>query len=506
MLELAAEETQLALDYARGNACSTVTKGKLFVMKVYYRLYHVTLVLLNLTIEEYKIKRENLANRLKELFDKRDSDDEDITEEIQKLSEQTIGEPTKALVGKIKLLKNEPRRFEMAQDMIKKLIEDKRERKQHMKELKSEKKQRREKMREEKDKKNKEREEKEREEFERKQQMILEKIENRKNLIKQSKTQMIKETKKRVRKSPLHAKIEHSFEESYVMPELEKRKQVLSQIRNFHQPIRLTNIKEHSEQKKILLQEKLKEYFEKREDYAIAAKDTSDKYNSYFWKTVNTREAGEEQKKLEEQEAIRNRHQKSIDYAKNAMALYKPPISKKKKLEMELIRQNMNDPHALRKVRKGTNSVKAHNNSVHSPLYQGISAEINSQQTKRRKLSKTKPLDDKRYSYHPTPHDKHGFIKHDYLTKKRLAREEKEPSSTMKSIDNWQNSISKANLNDEERIEFIKIKSALMEEEMKRKEAIMKASNTSTLDETRKIDGLLINSIRTKLDLISGIS
>lgn len=45
-----------------------------------------------------------------------------------------------------------------------------------------------------------------------------------------------------------------------------------------------------------------------------------------------------------------------------------------------------------------------------------------------------------------------------------------------------------------------------MEEEMKRKEALLKAHNNTSVDDTKEIDGMLIDSIKTKLNLISGIS
>ena len=63
-----------------------------------------------------------------------------------------------------------------------------------------------------------------------------------------------------------------------------------------------------------------------------------------------------------------------------------------------------------------------------------------------------------------------------------------------------------SNFTQDERIEFIKIKTNAMEEQLKRKEDLVKAHNNQTIDDTKEIDGLLIDSIKTKLDLISGIS
>lgn len=64
---------------------------------------------------------------------------------------------------------------------------------------------------------------------------------------------MINETKKRVRKSPLHLRISNEFTDHYIIPELERRKIALAEIRNFKQPIRLTEIRAHSAEKRELL-------------------------------------------------------------------------------------------------------------------------------------------------------------------------------------------------------------------------------------------------------------
>lgn len=64
----------------------------------------------------------------------------------------------------------------------------------------------------------------------------------------------------------------------------------------------------------------------------------------------------------------------------------------------------------------------------------------------------------------------------------------------------------KGHYTQDERIEYIKLKASEMEEGMKRKEALLKANNNTTIDDTKEIDGMLIDSIKTKLNLISGIS
>lgn len=419
-----------------------------------------------------------------------------------------MGEPSRSMIGKIDLndKPDEKQSLEMARQMVEKLKEERRERKKRLKQLKQEKKQRREKMKQEKEAKLEAEEREKQQKFQEKQDRIRQKIEKRKAAIQKSKTEMMSETRKRVRRSPLHSKIESDFEEHHLIPGLEKRKQVLAQIRNFHQPIRLTNIKVHAQQKEELLKEKLQEYFKKREHLAECNKDTTDKYNSHTWKLVKEREEQEKEEETVAKEDIKNRQRKRIEYARNVMSLYKPKISEKKKLEMSLIRKNMDDPHSLSKVRRGLKSTQHRQNlSMMSPTDKGISTDTTSQVVRRKIHTEIKPLDEKRYSYHPTPKDKHPFIKHDYLTATRQKKDNADKEH-LYSIDQWQNELMKANLTDNERIEYIKMKSAQMEEEMKRKEALMKLSKSNTIDQTRQIDGILIDSIKTKLDLLSGMS
>ena len=126
-------------------------------------------------------------------------------------------------------------------------------------------------------------------------------------------------------KSPLHSRIFNEFHENYIMPELEKRKMALAQIRNFKQPIRLTEIRAHSAQKKELLKVKLQEFFlNKREFLANWSVDLTDKYKSKFWRQVKERESKENEDLRNQKDYIKDRQKKRIDYARNAMSIYKP--------------------------------------------------------------------------------------------------------------------------------------------------------------------------------------
>jgi len=305
------------------------------------------------TKDDYIQKKTQLNEKLKQLYE--DDDESHIAMELSKLEYATLGEANKSLIGGVDSNSqvDDTNTVDMAKQLMEKLQEERNEHKRIMREKKLKIKEQNMKREAEIQKQLKQEEEERERLFKEKQQRIVDTIEQRKNKIQHSKKEMASETRKRVRKSPLHVKIISEFEEQYVMPELEKRKETLANIRSFKTPIRINEIREHSQRKKALLTEKLKEYEKKREFYIERSLDLTDKYRSKFWKQVKDREAKEKVDQQSYKDEIKHRQKKKVEYAKNAMELYKPTISKKKRLEMTLIRQNMNDPGSLAKMRKG---------------------------------------------------------------------------------------------------------------------------------------------------------
>lgn len=299
--------------------------------------------------------------------------------------------------------------------------------------------------------------------------------------------------------------INSDFEENFVMPELERRKQMLANIRNFMTPIRIAEIRQHSQQKKDLLNTKLKEYVKKRQFYIDCNNDNSNKYESKFWEIVKKREENEASESMAKKEDVKSRAKKKNDYARNAMELYKPKISKKKQLEMTLIRQNMDDPTSMTRIRKGLKSTQhKHNKSMITSVDRGVGSDTLTSSLKKGKHTKPKPPDESRYTYTMNSPERHAFIKHDYLTKQRVEKAEKTKDDPEEpKLEVWMNEVNKANLNDGEKIDYIKMKSAQLEEELARKEQMMKIKNSNSMNETSKLNSILIDSIKTKLNLLN---
>lgn len=140
--------------------------------------------------------------------------------------------------------------------------------------------------------------------------------------------------------------------------------------------------------------------------------DFTDKYKSKYWKLLKEREEQEHEQERQFKEEIFNRHKKKLDYARNVMSIYKPKISKKKQLEMTLIKKNLEDPNSLSKMKRELMSTQNKNNkSMTVSVDRGVGSDIDSKHARKRRRSKAKPLDEKRYSYHPIQTEKHEFIK-----------------------------------------------------------------------------------------------
>jgi hypothetical protein len=165
----------------------------------------------------------------------------------------------------------------------------------------------------------------------------------------------------------------------------------------------------------------------------------------------------------------------------------------------------MEDPSSLTKMKRALKTTQNKNNSMIASLDRTLGSEIKSQGQHRRKVSKAKPLDDKRYSYHQMNSDKHQFVKKDYLTEIRIKNQDVERQEVNKA-ELWQNEITKNQMNDQEKVDFVKLKSHQAEQEMLRKEKLMKLNNVSSIEDTKKINGILIDSIKTKLSLLNDLN
>lgn len=177
-----------------------------------------------------------------------------------------------------------------------------------------------------------------------------------------------------------------------------------------------------------------------------------------------------------------------------------------KQLEMTLLKSTMGNPNSLSNTKRTAMTTQHKNNQdIATSVDKAVGSDAASQSNHKRKRYQMKPLDEKRYSYMPSPDDKHPFVKKDYLVEQRVKYQDIEKPETNK-IEMWQSDVSKNKMNDHEKISYIQLKSSQIDEEVSRKEKMMKICNSSSIDDTKKMNGILIDSIKTKLSLLNDLN
>jgi hypothetical protein len=150
---------------------------------------------------------------------------------------------------------------------------------------------------------------------------------------------------------PLFCKIESKFKQEFEIPELEKRKKVLDELRNlpYHTKTDIDDIRNHSVEYQKLRKKRLEERIKDRMDNIKSFSNYS--VNKYKTKTFEVMAMRDEMQNSMEEEKRQERIkllQSKNHYAKNVLDLHKPTISKRKQEEMKRIIEEINKPPNLK--------------------------------------------------------------------------------------------------------------------------------------------------------------
>ena len=245
------------------------------------------------------------------------------------------------------------------------------------------------------------------------------------------------------KKTYLYQKLKEEYEKNFVIPELEKKKQKLENIRSFHQPINKDELDEHAklceENLKLKLREK-RSLRKNRLNKLGQGAQSSKIYNTKFMKNMLRQEKDEKNKKeLEKKELVEKRH-KMGHYAKIVKEMHWPQVSPSKQREMELLikkveRGNKPSETILEKARASreernnyyVSSRYSKRTSLKESAYPASDIESLSQErahtSKRTKVSWKKfknPMIPAKPKPKPEP------VVDDYLLKQRIKRQERE--------------------------------------------------------------------------------
>jgi len=137
---------------------------------------------------------------------------------------------------------------------------------------------------------------------------------------------------------PLYKKLEKKYERKVLMPDLEKKKELLKSIRTLRQPLDFEEIKSHARQYSQQRQDEIERKRKEREDQIKEYERTYEfnKHKSMFLNNLleNEREQQEQEKmkNMEKQDLI----DKMKNYGQLVLQMHKPVVSRKKQIEVEI--------------------------------------------------------------------------------------------------------------------------------------------------------------------------
>lgn len=393
-----------------------------------------------------------------------------------------------------------------AQKLMDALNEEKKLRKEKIKEIKQKRKQNREKKEAERLKALEEEEIKKKKENEVKLKEHAQKLQK----IKENRDKQIaimNENTKKIER-PRYTTIQKEYKQKVLMPALDKKKEMLKSIRDLHKPIRLDEINEYKRKiDEIVEKKKQQRYLERTEFY-------ENHKNNYRYKDMETNfiqavkeqdiQAKEDAEKKEAEK--RELTEKMKSYGEMIKEMHWPTVSKKKQLEMQLLKESMKHP-----VRKRLNGSTLSSKNLHSrrsaesllgvakPGMHSDMDDDQSQTIKRRKLIwKENPMV-------PKPKPKKEPIIIDWLQDRRNKRAEDKQDGAIRSspiAQNWKKEIENGNYTQQEKYDLIKEKTKQLETDAKRKEEMITLAKAGTIEDRDKINDMIFESIKAKLSIL----
>lgn len=387
-----------------------------------------------------------------------------------------------------------------AKELMHRLIEEKKQRKQRMKEIKEKRKNNKNKAEEERLKALQEEEERKKKENEDKRKSTEEYIKRIEQEREKSKQQMIENTKKIER--PKFKDIQEKYHEKVLMPTLEQKKKALASIRDLHKPIRLDEIQEHKRRIDEIVEKRIKEREAERQPFNYDYK----KFETNWINSVKEQDTAMKEIQEKKEGEKKEMYDKMKSYGDMVKEMHWPNVSKKKQLEMQLLKQSLK--HPIRNHLNGS-TLSSHNLSqrrsaenLHGLIRGGMQSdkeEEHSTTIKRRKIIwKENPMVPK-----PAPKKEAQVI--DWLQERRKKRQEdfadgRETHSS--PLRNWNKDIEEQHLNQQEKYAYIKERTKQLEEDARRKEEMITLAKAGTIEDRDKINDMIFESIKAKLNIL----
>lgn len=396
---------------------------------------------------------------------------------------------------KKKLDEERDQQLAQVEELMTKITTEKDKRRNKMKKLRQKRKAKKDKNQEKELQEMEKKEEEEKAQHEQKMKELEDKIKNIEDERKKKIEEMNENTKKIER--PKFRKIQKNYNNKVLMPGLEQKKKRLASLRDLHKPIRMDEILEHKRKMDEIAEKHRKEFEDNRpkDDF------TYKKYETNWIQNIKDYDLEEQEEKEKKEGEKKELYEKMRSYGDMVKEMHWPSVSKKKQLEMQLLKQSLNHPLKNRLNGSTLSSNAGNRRSVDNLLshggFQSDREEDHSQTIKRRKIIwKENPMV-------PKPQPKRVGHAVDWLQKRRQVREEKDkdgPAPRKDIVKDWKKEIEKANLNQKEKYDYIKEKTRQLEEEARRKEEMAILGQGGNMDDNDKM--LIFESIKAKLSLM----
>ncbi|CAI2384726.1 unnamed protein product [Moneuplotes crassus] len=341
-------------------------------------------------------------------------------------------------------------------------------------------------------------------EREQKNEFILKKIEQRKIDRERSLHEREEEYKKVKNITPMFEKLRKSYVESHELPELQKKKEILTSIRDLHQPINFKEFCQHEKKWKKNRKSMMKKLVDKRKEMNRSSNNLP--YKSKFTKDYLEQEAIRISEKLHEKEKRSNYRVKLKHYGKLVQHTFRPEISKTKKQEIEAMKEMYPNERCIIKSneRKSTPSNASVTPQKKHPYRQtGFPRSTNiTMPTKKKAWKKVNPMVPKEK---PKEESKTS-VTVDYLQdfKKKRSKKGKKPDLYYAQQQIKRHLKKNGSMSPKEQMDEVKNLSRALNEkaEQKLQQVMVNKKSSNLIEES---NNLIIDSINSKLMLLQKI-
>jgi hypothetical protein len=331
-------------------------------------------------------------------------------------------------------------------------------------------------------------------EKEKKKQELIEKKEREKMLRMQQDKEWKRLQSKIKTTKYMHEKLEEDYKEKVLMPELEKKKNELKEKREFLKPIDHKEIDQFQKKYEENYKKKLLEKKQEREKwYSDIGQDQYDpkKFNTKVYKKVLEEEKDSELLRNKEVEERKRKAEKMNNYARIVKEMHWPEVSSKKQREIENIKTLLNQRNQRRSAPPNKRF------SARGSSEDRVGSDVESKgRMKKPNWNFNNPMV-------PKPKPKREPVIVDYLRELRNKREETDTHKKGTTGIDWDN-LKDKNIDDKTKIELMKARTKLLEENAQRKEQMNKV-NGSTVEDNVDINDMLIDAIEMKLSILDQI-